>query len=127
MWSNLAPGADTRRLREELEARYAPGPYYNHLMATHHPCWLLSNHRKQWLTPRLERFGLSSRFQKVLVSDELQAAKPSVEAFAPVIEIMQSHQVTFVDDNIRNIVTARSLGMKAVLADASINWSAIEI
>lgn len=63
----------------------------------------------------------------MLVSDELQAAKPSVEAFAPVIEIMQSHQVTFVDDNIRNIVTARSLGMKAVLADASINWSAIEI
>lgn len=125
MWSTLAPGADSLRLREELEARYAPGPYYHHLMATHHPCWLLSNHRTQWLTPRLERFGLASRFEKVLVSDELQAAKPSFESFAPVIGVMRSNRVTFVDDNVQNVEAARRFGMDAVLADEGIDWSAI--
>jgi HAD superfamily hydrolase (TIGR01509 family) len=125
MWSKLAPGHDSHRLREELEARYAPGPYYHHLVATHHPCWLLTNHRAQWLAPRLERFGLESRFEKVLVSDELEAAKPSFEAFAPVIEMMGENRVTFVDDNALNVDAARMFGMDSVLADDCIDWSAI--
>lgn len=125
MWATLAPNADPISLRNELESRYRPGPYYDFLFGSNHRCWLLTNHRVAWLMPRLKRFDLESRFEKIFVSDEIGAAKPSQGAFAPVVKAAGSYPMTFVDDNIRNIEAATEAGMNAVLADASTDWTAL--
>jgi len=124
-WSRLAPTADAVALRSDLESRYAPGPYYAQLMKSDHRIWLLSNHRHAWLMPRLQRFGLAERFERVLVSDQLGAAKPSIGAFAPLVDAAATSQVTFVDDNPRNVAAARAEGLNACLADAQTDWAAL--
>ena len=37
------------------------------------PIWLLTNHRTEWLLPRLERFCIADRFDRVLVSSAILA------------------------------------------------------
>jgi FMN phosphatase YigB (HAD superfamily) len=95
-------------LRADLERRYRPGPWFDWVVAHDGPIWLLSNHRSDWLLPRLERFGLADRFERVLVSDELGAAKPSPTAFAALVD---QPSMVFFDDSRRNVEAAAALGI----------------
>lgn len=110
MWAGIAPGLDAACLRADLERRYRPGPWFDFVVAHDGPLWLLSNHRTDWLLPRLERFGLAERFDRVLVSDALGAAKPSPDAFAPLVE---HGSLVFFDDSQRNVDAARAQGLTA--------------
>ena len=76
------------------------------------PMWLLSNHRTSWLLPRLERFGVADRFERILVSDVLAAAKPSAAAFAA---LQGRDDLIFYDDSQCNVDAARSFGIDAHL------------
>lgn len=69
LWNTLAPDIDHQEPRNDLERDYAPGPWFD--FAAHHdgPIWLLSNHRTEWLLPRLERFAILDRFDRIIVSD----------------------------------------------------------
>jgi FMN phosphatase YigB (HAD superfamily) len=84
---------------------------------------MLSNHRGTWLRRRLDRFGLSSFFEHVVVSDETGFAKPDREACMAAIhgEEFASH-VLFVDDQISNVRTVRSLEMHALHAGEGPGW-----
>jgi len=113
MWARLAPGLSTTGLREDLERRYAPGPLYDLVRRSTARLWLLSNHRGDWLRPRLERFALTERFERILVSDEQGVAKPSPEAFAHLINT----SCLYIDDLPKNIDVARSLGIDALHVD----------
>ena len=116
MWEAIAPGLDPVELRADLEARYRPGPWFHFVMRHDGPMWLLSNHRAAWLVPRLERFGVADRFDRILVSDMLGAAKPSERAFAP----LRSHPDTvFFDDSPCNVDAARSFGIESHLVEPS--------
>lgn len=110
MWAGIAPGLDPACLRADLERRYRPGPWFDFVVAHDGPVWLLSNHRTDWLLPRLERFGLTDRFERILVSDALGVAKPSPAAFAPLVE---RGSVVFFDDSQRNVDGARAAGLAA--------------
>ncbi len=61
--------------------------------------------------------------ERILGSDDLQAAKPSRAAFAPIVQAASKALTVFLDDNIRNVMAARQLGLRAILATASLDWS----
>ena len=117
MWARLAPGLSTTDLRADLERRYAPGPLYDLVRRSTGRLWLLSNHRGDWLRPRLERFALTERFERILVSDEQGAAKPSPEAFVHLVNT----GCLYIDDLANNIDVARSLGIDALHIDEAVN------
>lgn len=116
MWAGIAPGLDPTELRADLESRYRPGPWFDIVTDHDGPIWLLSNHRTDWLLPRLERFGIIDRFERILVSDALGAAKPSPEAFAPLLPL---GEIAYFDDSARNVDAARALGLAASLVTES--------
>jgi putative hydrolase of the HAD superfamily len=114
MWDAVAPGLDAAQLRSDLERRYQRGPWFEFVMQHDGPMWLLSNHRTDWLMPRLDRFGLTGRFDCILVSDALGAAKPSPMAFAP---LRTRDDTVFFDDSPCNVEAARALGIAAHLVE----------
>ncbi len=116
MWARLAPGCDARKLRRDLEDRYTLGPFG--AFVEHHPgpIWLLSNHRTDWLMARLDRFGLTDRFERIYVSDTIGAAKPSDRAFAVLAREADLH---YYDDSDHNVAAARKLGITASVVTGS--------
>jgi putative hydrolase of the HAD superfamily len=114
LWSALAPRLDPVELRADLESRYRPGPWFQFVTRHEGPMWLLSNHRTEWLLPRLERFGVGDQFERILVSDALGAAKPSATAFAA---LRTRPDAVFFDDSARNVEAARKLGIAAHVVD----------
>jgi putative hydrolase of the HAD superfamily len=117
MWEAVAPGLDAAQLRSDLERRYQRGPWFEFVMRHDGPMWLLSNHRTAWLMPRLERFGLTGRFECILVSDALGAAKPSPMAFAP---LRTRDDTVFFDDSPCNVEAARALGIAAHVVEPTV-------
>ena len=117
IWRALAgrSATDWHRL---LERYYRLGPLAPRLeqWKGRVPIWLLSNHRSHWLVPRLERFGLLSLVDRILVSDEMGFAKPSPEVFAPVLQAPASPEaVLYVDDQAKNTRIASRLGLQTAL------------
>lgn len=110
MWAGIAPDLGAPCLRADLEQRYRPGPWFDWAVTHDGPLWLLSNHRSGWLLPRLERFGVADRFERILVSDALGAAKPSALAFA---DLVDQPSLAYFDDSRRNVEAARALGIDA--------------
>ena len=115
MWAAIAPGVEPTCLRADLERRYRPGPWFDFVVRHDGPVWLLTNHRTDWLLPRLDRFGIADRFERVIVSDRLGVAKPDPAVFAPLIEAMRDHALCFIDDSPANVAAARAVGIDAVL------------
>jgi glucose-1-phosphatase len=110
MWEGIAPGLDAAELRSDLEHRYRRGPWFDFVCGHDGPMWLLSNHRTDWLLPRLERFQVADRFERILVSDALGAAKPSPRAFDA---LRTRGDAVFFDDSPCNVSAARALGIDA--------------
>lgn len=126
LWRRLTgdPGG-RERWRPELEARYRLGAIAGRLEAWRHrvPIWILSNHRTDWLTARLARFGLLATFRRVLVSDAIGAMKPDPRAFDAVLAWgFDPGRVLFVDDQPRNVAVARRLGIRARVAGEPEGW-----
>jgi HAD superfamily hydrolase (TIGR01549 family) len=130
LWEQLTGGDTTRDWRGILEAMYERGTAVPHLRrwSQQVPIWLLSNHRSHWLLPRLERFGLSKMFQRVVVSDAIGAAKPDPAAYRYVIKrVHDPAHCLFVDDRAQNIASGAALGLKVVQASPDVPWiSAID-
>jgi FMN phosphatase YigB (HAD superfamily) len=127
LWRRLSGVEGEHRWRDQLEAGYQLGPAAPHLgrWSARVPIWLLSNHRTGWLLPRLKRFGIDKCFERVLVSDEIGAAKPDAGAFALIGEhVGQPQAALFVDDQMCNIEAARQLGFRVVHAAGPADWIA---
>ena len=115
MWNQLAPSESPSTLLSDLEARYDRGPLWTLATTFHRDVWLLSNHRSNWLHERLARFGIAEKFDRVIVSDEIAAAKPDPRAFGSVSEECLTRSVLFIDDQLHNVQVARGLGIPAAL------------
>lgn len=115
MWGELFPGDPPAQLTADLERSYRPGPLFRFAATTTRRLWLLSNHRTGWLLPRLERFGIADRFERVLVSDALGVAKPRPGAFEEVLAASRRARVRLLDDSAANVAAARGLGIDAHL------------
>ncbi len=118
MWSALFPGDNPAALTAALEAAYRPGPLFRRVVSRADRLWLLCDQRSGWLLPRLHRFGLADRFERIVVSDSVGAAKPHDRAYAPVLHAMQTSTVVMVDDVEPNVEAARALGIDARLITA---------
>ena len=117
LWENLYPGCDAMTLSAELEERYDAGPLFHALDAIDEPIWLLSNHRSEWLLPRIARFGLEGRFEKVYVSDAIGFVKPEPEAYEFVREMAAGRAIRYVDDNPVNVSAASAIFDDALLLE----------
>jgi glucose-1-phosphatase len=127
LWRRLSGVGGELWWRDQLEAGYQLGPAAPHLArwSARMPIWLLSNHRTDWLLPRLQRFGIFGYFEQVLVSDAIGAAKPDPGAFAQIVNhVVQPQAALFVDDQMSNVEAARRLGLRAVHAAAHCDWIA---
>jgi HAD superfamily hydrolase (TIGR01509 family) len=118
MWKQLARSESPSALRRELESRYERGPLWTRANTFPGEVWLLSNHRSRWLHERIARFGITDRFNRIVVSDDIGAVKPDPRAFCAVSEQCLTRSVLFVDDQIHNVEAARGLGIRAALATA---------
>ncbi len=118
MWNALFPGDDPARLTADLERSYRPGPLFEQVVTSTRQLWLLSNHRSGWLLPRLERFGIADRFERVIVSDRIGAAKPDPAVFEFVRDETARRDVCLLDDSIENVNAARRVGLNAQHVDS---------
>jgi putative hydrolase of the HAD superfamily len=117
LWSSLFPGCDPTVLSAELEERYQAGPLLRALDTIDDPIWLLSNHRSEWLLPRIARFGLDDRFERVYVSDAIGFVKPEPQAFEFVRVLAAGRTVRYVDDNPVNVAAAGAIFEEALGLD----------
>lgn len=117
MWPALFPGDSATRLTADLESRYGPGPLFDLVAEGGHRLWLLSNHHSEWLLPRLARFDITDRFERVLVSDRIGAAKPHPRSFEQVAAAARLGPVRLIDDSPGNVAAARRLGIDAMTPD----------
>ncbi len=109
LWTSLFPGCDPVAVSAELEERYEAGPLFHRLDAISDPIWLLSNHRSEWLMPRLARFGLEGRFERVYVSDTIGFVKPEPGAFHFVRELAGERTIRYLDDKPANVNVAATV------------------
>jgi len=116
LWRTLAPTRTAADLRADLEERFAPGPLFDALRESDVAVALLSNHRTDWLLARLDRFRIRDRFEHIIVSDAVGAAKPSGLIFDEIHAIAADRRVCFVDDQQHNVEAARRIGFPARLA-----------
>ena len=65
---------------------------------------------------RLDRFGLTDRFERIYISDAIGAAKPSDRAFSVLTDRTGLH---YYDDSDRNVNAARKLGITASVVTGS--------
>jgi len=82
---------------------------------------LLSNHRHEWLLPKLSHvIGL---FRSVTVSSQAGCFKPNAAIYRIAAESLAAGApILFVDDSAANLQQAESLGWSTLLADADGGW-----
>ena len=126
LWNELAGRKiNVRETMLALSAGYEPGPAAKRLATWSQtvPIWLLSNHRSAWLLPKLEAFGLSSAFDKLLVSDRTGFIKPELGAFRQLLHGVSSAQdILFIDDQLHNVEAAQAMGCRAIFAAPGRSW-----
>ncbi len=89
------------------------------------PMAILSNQRAEWLVPALERSGMASLFDPVLISSETGLVKPDPVALAQLTALgVSPGAVLYVDDRVPALDAARSLGVATIAADADGSWVA---
>jgi len=86
------------------------------------PCYVFSNtnnsHQIAWSD---EHASIIALFERVFVSNEIALRKPTVEAYAHVINNIQlpAHQILFFDDREDNIAGAKDAGLQTVWVKSS--------
>lgn len=128
LWQRLAGDLGERPWRCLLESQYQLGPAAPHVHRWSQcvPIWLLSNHRSDWLIPRLERFGLNGYFERTIISDAIGAMKPDPAAYRCIVaHVAEPASALFVDDRSRNVAAAANLGLKTVHATIERPWIAM--
>jgi len=79
--------------------------------------WCLSNDVSEWSAKLRKRFGLDRYFRGFVISGDTGACKPDPAIYRYMLDKsgFGPSDVIFVDDRLRNIETAHSLGMETIL------------
>lgn len=77
---------------------------------------ILSNESKQGMEDKINKFLLTTIFEKIYNSADIGIAKPEKGIFDYVINdlAIEPSTITFIDDWDKNILAAKNLGMKAI-------------
>ncbi|WP_338708545.1 haloacid dehalogenase [Paenibacillus amylolyticus] len=82
---------------------------------------LLSNHCKGWIEPNLS--CLSSFTKSVTISNQVGLCKREIEIYQRVKTLLAAgEEVLFIDDQEKNLHSAKLLGWKTLLADEEGDW-----
>jgi len=83
----------------------------------HHKVYLLSNAVSTFLNNILNKYQLKDLFNDIFISSEMGLAKPDKKFFEYVLNKIQADksQMIFIDDNIRNVNSAKDLGITSIL------------
>lgn len=83
---------------------------------------LLSNHCREWIQPNLD--NLSRFATSVTISNQVGLCKPEMEIYQLVeTQLPSGTKVLFVDDQEKNLHSAKLLGWKTLLADEEGKWT----
>jgi len=82
---------------------------------------LVSNHRHEWLLPRLAR-DIARHFDELRISSAVGAVKPDPAALAAMFASGDRHTALFVDDKPANVRAAGRLGIEGIVADSQARW-----
>ena len=112
----MPPGGDARAAASRLGLEVVPAdapllPGELQLIS------LGNNPHHEWLLPRLARFGLEGRFERVCVSDAIGFVKPEPGAFEFVRDVAAGRTVRYVDDNPVNVAAAGAIFDEALGLD----------
>ncbi|MEO2259621.1 HAD-IA family hydrolase [Paenibacillus amylolyticus] len=82
---------------------------------------LLSNHCKEWIEPNLNRLSLFTK--SITISNQVGLCKPEIEIYQRVETFLAAgEEVLFIDDQEKNLHSAKLLGWKTLLADEAGDW-----
>jgi putative hydrolase of the HAD superfamily len=110
--------------REVIDAAMHPMPALSRLAgwSRHARLVLISNHRHEWLLPRLDACGVTGHFAEVCISSTTGLVKPEPAAYERALGEMDRRSVLYVDDKGANVDAARELGIRSALADRDGLW-----
>lgn len=82
-----------------------------------HKLALISNDSSEWSKFFREKYNLDRYFDVISVSGDLKMKKPELEIFLLTLEKLdcRPEECIFIDDRVRNLQAAESIGMKAIL------------
>ena len=80
------------------------------------PLYIASNHVSKIINKELDILNVREYFKEVFISDQLKLAKPSKEFFLEILKRvgLKAEDIVFVDDQKRNLVPAKEMGMKTI-------------
>lgn len=123
-WMNRrAPGITMDDLRDLIRKYVKPLPAFKEI-----PAWsrladihLLSNHRKEWVTPHIE--PIIPYLKSVTISSAVGYCKPDPRIYKLVHDRLDpSQKIVYVDDQLKNVKPASNLGWITVVADDEGKW-----
>ena len=78
---------------------------------------LASNEGEALSKLRIEKSGVSEYISKIIISYKIKELKPSLNFFKKALEILdaKSKECVFIDDDSKNVESARSLGIYSIL------------
>jgi HAD superfamily hydrolase (TIGR01509 family) len=91
----------------------------NFLTKNNLPLFVASNHVTSWIQREIDTFGVREYFKDFFISSELKLAKPHKEFYEEILKRsgFKAEESVFVDDQKRNLVVPKELGMKTVWVD----------
>ncbi|WP_145147020.1 HAD-IA family hydrolase [Paenibacillus xylanexedens] len=82
---------------------------------------LLSNHCKEWIEPNMS--SINKFAKSVTISNQVGLCKPDIEIYKLVDSFLPvGEEVLFIDDQEKNLKSAKALGWTTILADEHCNW-----
>ncbi|WP_461671151.1 HAD family hydrolase, partial [Mycobacterium tuberculosis] len=82
---------------------------------------LLSNHRHEWLEELLE--PIRPYLKSITISSQVGCCKPDIEIFEIVKSRINKTKTLYVDDQEKNLDSAKKLGWTTVHADEDGKWT----
>jgi HAD superfamily hydrolase (TIGR01509 family) len=88
------------------------------------PIYLISNHVSKLLHPEIDSLGVRENFKEIFVSDKLQLAKPDKKFYEFVLNKtkLNANEVIIIDDQKRNLVIPKIMGMKTIWVNNQSNF-----
>jgi FMN phosphatase YigB (HAD superfamily) len=119
----MYPTISTNRAKEIILNSIVPLPATQYLerwskLADIH---LLSNHCREWIEPNMS--SINKFAKSVTISNQVGLCKPDIEIYKRVDSFLSvGVGVLFIDDQEKNLKSAKNLGWETLLADEHCNW-----
>ena len=114
--AGIAPEMEDEYLRRHI-LRKGLIDFLEEMKSAGIPVWCLSNDVSEWSRKLRRNFKIESYFQGFIISGDVRLRKPDPAIYQLLIERLkcEPRDITFVDDNVRNLDAAAELRIGTVL------------